>query len=376
MSGYDAFAEAKSQAHRKNGAENCYMTSIAFSESDARQYAQSWLKASLKEPSQAHNSQFNSLLHALGKLCVAETVKNNEGEQDLDERLYMAYDIVSSTQTALYRYEDRADDPESDDEKNARTLRDQDNRLHRVWFRRDPQAAFEGGLKSSASVDINRDDLIYQAAEYLKRPWLRDPFLDWIFVDSLIFCDVCACGESLKRDYPLGGIGWLGVNSARHMNAYYEFGGNWYEMQMEHFRWRLRKIGWFLGVPLIAIFALSLNGRSAAALISIKLYFSVLAAYLGSRIVRWGYRKATKWKPLEASYIELWSRMSAVYRMTKGPIINPSILKDELLETKKAGAVWEMPLYSLIDRIISVDPNVWAVDYEPLSSGWRSSKTI
>ena len=130
------------------------MTNTVFSESDARQHAQRWLKEWLEDPSQSHNRQFNSLLHALGRLCVAETVKNNEGEQELDERLYTAHDIVTSTQTALNRYEDWADELESDDEKSARALDDRDNRRHQVWFRRDPQAAFEGGLNSSDFVNI------------------------------------------------------------------------------------------------------------------------------------------------------------------------------------------------------------------------------
>jgi hypothetical protein len=55
--------------------------------------------------------------------------------------------------------------------------------------------------------------------------------------------------------------------------------------------------------------------------------------------------------------------MCDVYELLQGPVINPAVLRDAILKSKDAGAVWDGSVYALIDRIIACDPAVWIASF-------------
>jgi hypothetical protein len=57
--------------------------------------------------------------------------------------------------------------------------------------------------------------------------------------------------------------------------------------------------------------------------------------------------------------LKLWDKMYEVWRMLEGPVINPTMLRDQQMKTREAGAVWDPPIYALIDRAIARDPTAW-----------------
>jgi hypothetical protein len=65
----------------------------------------------------------------------------------------------------------------------------------------------------------------------------------------------------------------------------------------------------------------------------------------------------------------VWQAMYEVWRSLTGPIINPTMVRDEMMKSKSLGAVWDLPSWSLIERIIESDRAVWLV-------GPYSQKTI
>lgn len=54
--------------------------------------------------------------------------------------------------------------------------------------------------------------------------------------------------------------------------------------------------------------------------------------------------------------------MYRTWKQLEGSAINPTVFKEALLKSKEARAVWDMPTYSLIDKVIADDPAVWVVD--------------
>ena len=53
--------------------------------------------------------------------------------------------------------------------------------------------------------------------------------------------------------------------------------------------------------------------------------------------------------------------MLKVHHFLAGPVINPSMLKEELLNSKNKGAVWAGSVYAIIDSIIENDPSIWGI---------------
>jgi hypothetical protein len=49
------------------------------------------------------------------------------------------------------------------------------------------------------------------------------------------------------------------------------------------------------------------------------------------------------------------------FRYLTGPIINPTMVRDEMMKSKSLGAVWDLPSWSLIERVIVSDRAVWLV---------------
>jgi hypothetical protein len=50
-----------------------------------------------------------------------------------------------------------------------------------------------------------------------------------------------------------------------------------------------------------------------------------------------------------------------VWRDLTGPISNPTMVRDEMMKSKSLGAVWDLPSWALIERIIESDRAVWLV---------------
>ena len=53
--------------------------------------------------------------------------------------------------------------------------------------------------------------------------------------------------------------------------------------------------------------------------------------------------------------------MYEVWRRMRGPAVNPTLVRDAMVETAKQGAVWDNVSWALVDRFIGIDPAAWVV---------------
>ena len=92
--------------------------------------------------------------------------------------------------------------------------------------------------------------------------------------------------------------------------------------------------------------------------------FRLWAALLGLKVLRGAARLAGLGRFVDPTVKakKLWEEMYRVWKLLEGPVVNPTVFKEALVNSKEAGAVWDMTTYSIIDKVIADDPAVWVVD--------------
>ncbi len=53
--------------------------------------------------------------------------------------------------------------------------------------------------------------------------------------------------------------------------------------------------------------------------------------------------------------------MYDVWKQLEGPVVNPTLVREAMIKSRDKGAVWDTVSWSLIDRVIAIDPAVWVV---------------
>ena len=96
-----------------------------------------------------------------------------------------------------------------------------------VWRRRDPKQSFQEGFKSKHYTAFDQQDFNSTVADYLEKPWLQHPFLDWVMVDMMVSRELSAFGEELKINFMPGPRGLFGAHA-----RYFTSGGNLVKMKM------------------------------------------------------------------------------------------------------------------------------------------------
>ncbi|WP_157213150.1 hypothetical protein [Sinorhizobium sp. CCBAU 05631] len=317
--------------------------------------AREWIDNTIEQPSVLGHSQTRWLMDDLGKLCVHETIRHGEGEGQLCARLVSAWDIVHSIWFALapsYATSFRSDEEEQDRIDKAR---------HVIWHRRDPLKAYREGYNSPSQTSFHPEDFAQTVADYLEQSWLRHPFIDWVIVDATVSRELCSYGEELKKHWLPGRRDFVGMH-----HRYFKAAGN-LEV-MSKFDWNEafeRWNAWFwcgLGLPVGAIWAAFHFNYSDLGWWIAGIYVTIvlLALTLGvvrllGRVLRWARGKPD---PRERPF-ELWTEMYEVWRRLEGPVINPQRVRDAMQATTERGAVWDSATWSVIDRVIGIDPAVW-----------------
>jgi hypothetical protein len=316
--------------------------------SNLRRTMDEWLNSRIKKPTQPHCwSQFNVMAEEIGEKVLAESMRLGETEGQFCCRMSDAYDILWSTRYVLNIH------------KSGRET-DQDQKEHTVWFRKNPKDALYQSYESESFINFDEPALWDKVATYMERPWLQRSFLEWVFVDAMIYLEVCQFGNAIKRDIFPGKRDFLGRNV-----AYWKTEGDLEKMKVIYLKIQLIRDGWkfALGIvfPIVIVLCLLYFGKSwLAAVGSFSFAFSFIL-YMIIRIGILTYRRLTGWKDPVTKAMELWTQMANVYELVKGPIINPIMLRDALLKTKELGAIWPQAIYSLVERIIARDPTAWVV---------------
>jgi hypothetical protein len=325
-----------------------------------------WLKN--RAPKQTTNtfSQRRWIMEQIAKQAVAETIKNGGGACELERHLEDAAEILYSlwyhispdhannAKTWL-----RKDTDLEPDDKMKERIEEAKNLL---WKRHDPLRALNEGYESEHYLEYRtaRDSVHAAVAAYLKRSWLRHPFLDWVFMDVMTTGELCLYGESLKnRLYPPAGEVYDPSD-----DPYLKTSGNLQKMLKIVLNRAITKFwirfAWAILLPIGVIWVAwhYASGTIGVILLAGAAQCLVVEIWrIGKKIIN---RARGKPDPNLVSF-QLWHLMHKAWRCLEGPVINPSILRDTMRQSAEKGAVWDGPAFALLDRIIMYDPAVWIV---------------
>ena len=96
----------------------------------------------------------------------------------------------------------------------------------------------------------------------------------------------------------------------------------------------------------------------------------MIAIWLAVKILRFivavGYAVTGKPHPRSKPFL-IWGQMYEVWKVLKGPTVNPTLVREMMVKARDQGAVWDVPAWSIIDRVIQHDPAVWIVQGGSLS---------
>jgi hypothetical protein len=279
-----------------------------LNERDAKKYANDWV-SNCNRSAEIRHGQFDWLMTELAALCVAESVRVGEEDIDLDGRLNSAYEIISSLQSYGFPA-DLMDSRWADSSTLSDPIK---KRLAHakasVWKRRDPMLSFKEGFESAYHFGGSPSEIHSVLGDYLKFRWLRHPSVDWIFLDLMITRELSALGEQIKKHY---------------------FPGKKDSMGVHHKYWKARgKLANMAPSGLAILFGPS------------KEFSDPNSPYM--------------------KVLKVWDSMYNTWRALSGPVINPTVVRDEMLKSKGDGAVWDVPSWALIDRVIEFDRSVWLV---------------
>jgi hypothetical protein len=179
-----------------------------------------------------------------------------------------------------------------------------------VWKRCDPRRSLQEGFESENYFNGTAAQLHEDLSKYLQLRWLRHPSVDWIFLDMMVTRELCPLAEEIKQTLFPGKKDSMGVH-----HKYWKAKGNASEMA-------------------------TLSG---------------LARLLGPS------REFTDPNSPFTKGMQIWEAMYGTWNSLRGPVINPIIVRDEMIKSKTMGAVWDGPSWALIERVIELDRSVWLV---------------
>jgi hypothetical protein len=326
--------------------------------------AREWIDGRIVRPKDHLRSQMRGLMEQLATRCIAESLQQQEKEDQLCERLDAAWDILNSVWYAAApeyatRWRIKAEEqPGVDEQKKIEQAR------HVVWTRRDPKRSFQDGFESKHHFNYDRNSLDSTIANYLERSWLRHPTLDWILLDMTITRELCAFGEELKKRWVPGKRDDLDFFHHR----YFSTKGNLSKMTeikwSEFFESLWTKFVTLIAIPVGAIWASFHYGYSGLGATLASIYGVLVAGYGGIKVIQFLLRGVNRLigrpDPRLKPFL-LWEDMYEVWRRLDGPVVNPSRVRESMAKSTDKGAVWDAISWSLIDRLIAIDPAVWVI---------------
>lgn len=322
-----------------------------LTQDSADKIAQEWVDGRIKQPAGAYAwSQKRWLMDQLAQLAVAQSVRDREGEDGLCRRLSDAYGIVHRAwdsaapwfATRVWPHDER---PTKEQEKIIDAWR------HVVWRRHDPVKAFEEGTTSPDYINFTEASLDSTIAEYLARPWLRHAFLDWVFVDMMITRELCILGEAIKKRLLPGRRDPLGVH-----HRYFETNGNLREMKKTDWKRLYLWFWWSLAFPIGGILLTFHGGHETTGWWLTAIYATCVIGFIAFKTLRGDEKEHPRVRAFQR-----WDQMRDVWHRLEGPVINPRLVREAMEKAAEHGVVWPTASWSLIDRVVAIDPAVWIV---------------
>lgn len=243
---------------------------------------------------------------AVGQLR-ARAEREGQSAFDYEGALRQVYDLLINLDNAVHAY--------------------LDHQSRVVWGHQKFNILTAG--EESRGIAISRQELIDTAATYLGQLKLRTDYLDWLFIDALLFAEVDGFARILMLGPPLGPMNWAFVFAGGSEVKYYLF--------MLLFK-PLGFLARYAAAPALAIWLYLHQHETSAAWTAgaFALYLALKVLSIPALIQRWRSRKKA---------IRLLELMVAAYELAAPPVLNPGRLKTAVDEATAQGAVFPRPRF-------------------------------
>ena len=180
------------------------------------------------------------------------------------------------------------------------------------------------------------------AAAYVSEKEIQANFLDWCFLESLVFAEIQAfSNEMMSTRFRNTAVNWAWGFANSSWSRYYIFRIAFFLLSIA-----------FRALLAYGAFELFKNGWLYAALAIVALLtFDLLAQFVS---IPW------RWKKSVANR-KLLQKMCALYQQLEGPTISPRRLKEQLDDAALAGVVFDGAVFTLVDRMIARDPTAFVL---------------
>ena len=317
-----------------------------------------WFRENLEDAGGFNYNQRGDLMRVWADQIEAHCAETGEDEDTFKSLLDHALDLLDSLRFALNPTEAQESFDEFADERTDAVEEWQRRKEQgRVWEHGRPDWVFEEGYESDQFRNIDQKAVAETYVRYLRARWLENSAIEWIFLDALIFAEIVAYGEEVKKQLPGKG----GALAA--LFAYEAARGNVYKMFLQQTKWYLVKLSlkilFFFGVPALAGYYAYTSGYEVEAIVGGLGYLALVILYWLYKTIRGWFIKPKK-TPAEES-LERYRTMLGVYFSLKGPVVSPNLVKQEIMKAYEKGAGWDGAVYSLLDRAIARDPTTWLI---------------
>ena len=184
-----------------------------------------------------------------------------------------------------------------------------------------------------------------------------------MFVDAFVTSETIEYGEALKDRYTPGP-----TDIFERATFFRKHEGNLAAMTKAGRRYRPRPVRnlllWSVFAPTVvvgvAIYAdYPKTALVVAALALLDIAFIIVKLAVGG--VRWTLATREQREGSKGREYALLQGMIDVWRLLAGPVVNPSILREQMVKARDGGAVFDSAAWAIVDRTMQHDPAVWIV---------------
>jgi hypothetical protein len=206
-----------------------------------------------------------------------------------------------------------------------------------IWYRGDPVAAFQEGLKSPSRRKVDKQDLSAVAQKYLQAPYLRCDLLEWIIVDAFVLFEIQEFGETIKQGSGFGSLLRYWARDGRLRSGASLF-------------WPLVLTpmvlaGWIAGLAYVTPHA----GESTLVALLVFGAYVLFFMWLTGRPIFVSRQDQKRSSPM------LLQEMMRVYALLDFSIgvTSPHAIRSALLELQNKGAIWDPAALAILDTAAS-----------------------
>jgi hypothetical protein len=185
-------------------------------------------------------------------------------------------------------------------------------------------------------ICIDKNSLLRTAAIYLSYPEIRTNWLDWMFLDAIVFTELDGYSRHVFETKGGTGTNWAAIFANSNQAKYYRL-----KITFSLFGFALN----FVVCPAVAYYLFT-GGHETWALTIGGLWVLFLAVQFLTYPFRWRARRKA------ANQLQY---LRDLYRMLGELTISPRKLKETLDSAAAAGVVLDGAVFSIVDRIIAKD---------------------